>query len=153
MNVDSHTVEECGQTLARAARYSLARRFFERASSERPTARLDLAMTVLRLDGPGPALEVINVVPSASRTNEFLLVKSRILEAAGRRDEAAELLTEGLRDTTVRRELAAEVAVQLLRFSREKEAVALIERSVAVSPGDSDLIVDTRYGFGGSRSI
>ena len=141
MNVDSHAVEECGQTLARAGRYPLARRFFERASSERPTARLDLAMVVLRLEGPGPALEVINAVPSASRTNEFLLVKSRILEAAGRRDEAAELLTAGLRDTTVRRELAAEVVIQLLRFSREKEAVALIERSVAVSPGDSDLLL------------
>ena len=141
MNVDSRAVEECGQTLARAGRYPLARRFFERASSERPTARLDLAMTVLRLEGPGPALEVINAVPSASRTNEFLLVKSRILEAAGRRDEAAELLTAGLRDTTVRRELAAEVVIQLLRFSREREAVALIERSVAVSPGDSDLLL------------
>ena len=141
MNVDAQVVEDCGRTLARAGRYSLARRFLERATSDRPAARLDLAMTVLRLDGPGPALEVIDAVPSASRTNEFLLVKARILEAAGRRDEAAELLTAGMRDTTVRRELAAEVVTQLLRFSREQEAVALIERSVAVSPGDSDLLL------------
>jgi len=141
MNVDAQTVEECGRVLARAGRYSLARRFFERALSERPTARLDLAMTVLRLDGPGPALEAIDLVPADSRTNEFLLVRARILEAAERREEAATLLTDGLREATVRRELAPEVAVQLLRFSREKEAVALIERSVAVSPDDSDLLL------------
>lgn len=140
-NVDAQMAEETGRILARAGQHSLARTFLERAAPERPNARLDLAIVTLHLEGPTAAMEALNRIPEAARAADFLLIKSRILDATGKREEAGTLLTNGLRSGDLRPELAVPAAMQLLRYGRQNDALDLLARSLPRSPNDSDLLL------------
>jgi tetratricopeptide (TPR) repeat protein len=123
-----------------AEQYALARKFLERAARDRPGARLDLAIALLHIEGPAAALKVIDEVPQDERAGDFLLMKARILDSAGRRHEADQLLMQGVGQKAVRPEVAAQAAMILLRDGR-KEALDLVERSIASAPDHSDLLL------------
>ena len=76
--------------LLRSGDYALAREFLERAAADRPPARLDLAMAILQVDGPEPALQFLDKIPAAELSGDGLLLKANVLEAAGRNAEARE---------------------------------------------------------------
>jgi tetratricopeptide (TPR) repeat protein len=132
--------EEAGRSLVSAEQYALARQFLERAARDRPGARLDLAIALLHTEGPAAALKVIDEVPQDVRAGDFLLLKARILGSAGRRQEADQLLMQGAGQKAVRPEVAAQAAMVLLRDGR-KEALDLVERSIASAPDHSDLLL------------
>lgn len=133
--------EQAGRSLLSAEQYPLARQFLERAIPDRPGARLDLAVALLHSDGPAAALKTIDEAPQEERGGDFLLMKARILDSAGHRHEAGELLTEGLRQSAVRPEVARQAAMLLLRDGRKKDALDLVDRSLAGAPDQSDLLL------------
>jgi Flp pilus assembly protein TadD len=141
LNADPQVLEEAGRSLARAQEYQLARPFLERAAVDRPGARLDLALTLLHLEGPDVALRTIDEVPMDARTQDFLLLKARILEAAGHSGEAGTLLTAGLRESDIRPDLVTDAAVQLLRYERETDALEFVSRAVASNGNDGDILL------------
>jgi len=132
---------DVGRSLVNAEQYTLARQFLERAARERPDARLDLAIALLHTDGPPAALQMLDEVPQDERAGDFLLMKARILDAAGRREEAGKLLTQGLRGSAARSAVARQAAMLLLRDGQEKEALDLVDRSIASAPENSDLLL------------
>ena len=133
--------EEAGRTLVSAEQYPLARQFLERAIAERPGARLDLALALWHTEGAAAALKAIDEMPQNERSGDFLLMKARILDADGRHDEAGRLLTEGLRQSALRPEIARQAAMLLLRDGRGKDALDLVDRSLASAREQGDLLL------------
>ena len=80
-------------------------------------------------------------MPQDERAGDFLLMKARILDAAGQHREAGKLLTEGILQSAVRPEVAQQAAMLLARDSREKEALDLVDRSIATAPDRGDLLL------------
>jgi tetratricopeptide (TPR) repeat protein len=123
-SADASIWEQAGRALLQAEQYELARVFLERAG-----ARLDLAIAVLQTDGPAPALRVLDELPESDRDGDFLLLKARILDAAGRLEEAGKLLTESLGRASVRPEVVPQAALLLARRRRGEEALDLLARA------------------------
>jgi tetratricopeptide (TPR) repeat protein len=66
-------------------------------------------------------------------------LKARILDAAGRTEDADRLLLEGLRHSIRRPEIARQSALLLFRHGRAGEALNLLEKAIAVAPNSPDL--------------
>jgi tetratricopeptide (TPR) repeat protein len=128
-NAEASTWEQAGRALVQAEQFELAREFLERAAAERPGARLDLAIALFHTAGSAPALKILDEIPEDGRTGDFLLVKARILDAAGRSEEAEKLLTAGLGRTSVRPEIVQQAAMLLARRRRGEEALDLLART------------------------
>jgi len=84
--------------------------------------------------GLAAALQTIEDAPSGELAADFLLMKARILDAAGQRAEASQLLTKGMRSSATRPELVQQAALILLRAKRDREALDLVRGSPASTP-------------------
>src|SRR5262249_21666479 len=113
----------------------------ERALLQRPTARLDLAWALLQTTGPDAALQALGQMPDSEQAGDFLLMKARILDAAGRQDEASSLLTAGLRRSGLRPDIVQQAALLLMRRNREKDALALLNDAIASDAANSELLL------------
>jgi tetratricopeptide (TPR) repeat protein len=140
LNIDAEICHQAGKSLVGAGQHALAREFLERAIPERPAARLDLAVARLHMSGPEEALKDLGEAPP-EHAGDFLLMKARLLDVAGRRDEAGRLLTQGLRVPAVQPEIAAEAATILLRYQRERDALDLVARALAAAPDHAELLL------------
>ena len=135
-NADSRIWERAGKSLLAAGQYALARDFLQRAA-----APLDLAIALFFTDGPQVALQAIAKVPEGEQAGDYLLMKARILDAAGRGAEADEALREGLRLSPSRPEVARQGALLLLRHGQKTEALELLGRAAKSSPENADLLL------------
>ena len=131
-NADSSIWEQAGAALVRAEQYELARDFLQRAPPG-----LDLAIALFFTEGPKQALEAIEKAPDGDQ--DVLLMKARILDAAGRPGEAEKVLEEGLRRAMPRPQVAQQTALLLLRHDRKKEALDFLDRATRRYPDDADL--------------
>ncbi|HWB97563.1 MAG TPA: tetratricopeptide repeat protein, partial [Bryobacteraceae bacterium] len=138
-NPDLAVWERAGATLAGAEQYALARQFLEKAAASRPSALPDLALALFFTDGPQSALSVLDRVPPADRSGDYFLLRARMLDAAGEQAEAGKMLTEGLRQISVRPEAAWQAALLLLSQHRDADALAMLDRSLHVHPDDAGL--------------
>ena len=136
LNADSRIWERAGQSLLAAGQYALARDFLQRAA-----APLDLAIALFFTDGPQAALQAIAKVPAGEQAGDYLLMKARILDAAGQGAEAADALREGLRLSPSRPEVARQTALLLLRHGQKTEALELLGRAATSSPENADLLL------------
>jgi Flp pilus assembly protein TadD len=141
LNADGEILEQAGRSLVRSEQYGPAREFLDRAASERPSARLDLAIALLITDGPEAALKAIGETPPGEWAADYLLLKASILDTAGQGAEAARLLSEGLPDAAARPDVARQAALLLLRRGRESEALALVGQALQRTPDDPDLLL------------
>jgi tetratricopeptide (TPR) repeat protein len=141
MNADPRMWAEAGAALVGAEQYALAREFLERASAEAPAARLDLAIAVFFTDGPKRALQMIETIPDGERAGDYLLMKARILDAAGQSAEAEKVLQEGLRRSTSRPHVAQQAALLLLQHHRAAEAQKILGAALRSNPQNADLIL------------
>jgi tetratricopeptide (TPR) repeat protein len=139
LNASSQVWEEAGSLLLSSGEYALAREFLERATQERPSARLDLAIALFQLDGPGPALQFLDKIPAGELTGDGLLLKANILEAAGRNAEAEKTLDQGLNQASTRPQVVQRAVLLLLRLNRKQDGLNLLERAIRANPQDSDL--------------
>ncbi len=140
-NAEGRTWEEAGTALVRVGEYQLARQFLERAVKERPAARLDLAIAIFFGEGPKQALNVLEEVPERERNGDYLLMKARILDAAGESAAAERLLSQGLRQATYRPQVAQQGALLLLRLGRKTDALDVLNRSIESAPDNPDLLL------------
>jgi tetratricopeptide (TPR) repeat protein len=141
MNADSRIWAEGGAALVGAEQYTLAREFLERASAETPAARLDLAIALFFTDGPKRALQMIDTVPEAEQAGDYLLMKARILDAAGQSAEAEKVLQEGLRRSISRPHVAQQAVLLLLQHHRPAEAQNILGLALQSNPQNADLIL------------
>jgi hypothetical protein len=68
-------------------------------------------------------------------------MKAKILDAAGRGEEAQKLLTQGLSRSVFRPQVAQEASMLLARHGRHEEAAALLVRAIDAAPGNSELLL------------
>jgi len=141
MRADSRIWTEAGTSLVRSEHYELARKFLERAAAENSTARLDLAIALFFTDGPKEALQVIEKVPAEEQTGDYLLMRARILDAAGRSAEAEKILQQGLHHSTFRPQVVEQTALLLLRHDRKTEALDILGQAIESNPDNADLLL------------
>jgi len=146
--LDSRLSEEAGTALLQAGQYALAREFLEDAVADRPAARLDLAIAVFFTGGPKEALEVIEKIGVGEHAGDYLLMKARILDAAGRKEEAASVLAEGLSQTATRPQVVEQAAVLLLSRKRHAEALALLDQALKSAPDSGELLLVRAVALG-----
>ncbi len=139
MNADSETWEEAGRVLLRAEQYAAAGEFLERAAVERPRARLDLAIARFFSEGAAAALRAIEGVAEAERGGDYYLMKAGILDAAGRIEEAQQVLWQGLSHSSTRPEVIRQAVALLVRWERKTEALELVNRGIETAPDSADL--------------
>ncbi len=139
MNADSETLEAAGRALVRSDQYRAARAFLERAASDRPSARLDLALAVLATEGPAGALEALGEAPGEEKAGDYLLLKATILDAAGRSDQAAALLHDAVPQAAFRPDVARRAALLLVRRGRLSDALAVVGGALRAVPEDPEL--------------
>jgi Flp pilus assembly protein TadD len=130
---------EAGLTLLAFEQYPLARDFLERAEVESASARIDLAQALLVTAGPREALLAIEKLPAGQETGDALLVKARILDAAGRTAESDQALAEGLRHAVSRSQLVEDSVLLLLRHKQAGRALKAVDSALAAAPADAGL--------------
>jgi tetratricopeptide (TPR) repeat protein len=140
-NADSSIWERAGKSLARAGQYQMARDFLKRAAADNPVLRLDLAIAVYFADGADQALQVMEEVSEKERDGDYLLMKARILDAAGRSEAAETSLQEGMRRASTRADVAQQAALLLIRWNRFKEALRILGGVSRVDPDNPDLML------------
>ena len=117
-NADSSVWSRAGKSLAQSGQYGLAVDFLKRAAADSAEARLDLAIALAFSSGPQEALKALEDVPESERNGDYLLMKARILDSAGREEESHKLLAQGLRLSSLRADVAQQTALWLLRRNR-----------------------------------
>ncbi len=137
-NAENRVWQEAGDFLLGFEQYPLAREFLERAAAARPAANLGLAVAVFSIEGPAAALKVLDRVPEAERTGDYLLLKAKILDAAGETDESEKVLDQGLRFSVSQPRIAQQAALLLLRHNRRDAALDLLTRAAGT---DQDLLL------------
>ncbi len=141
LNAGAKVWEQAGAFLLGVKEYALAREFFQRAAPESASARLDLAVTVFYLDGPEPALQLLETIPGEEKTGDMLLLKANLLDAAGKAPEAEKTLDEGLSRLSVNPRMVQQATVLFLRRSRKADALGLLDKAIRSNPEDPDLPV------------
>jgi tetratricopeptide (TPR) repeat protein len=139
LNAISRTWDEAGTLLLNSEEYALAREFLQRAAGEIPSARLDLAVAILYLEGPESALQCLEKVSEGELSGDGLLLKANILQAAGRKAEAEKVLDLGLSKVSTKPQVVQQAVLMLLRLNRKADAVDLLEKAISANPQDSDL--------------
>ena len=137
-NADNGTWQQAGSFLLGFDQYALAREFLERAAAANPAANLDLAAAVFFLDGPAKALSTLDGVPDPQRSGDYLLLKAKILDAAGQGSEAEKILQHGMTLSISRPQIAREAALLLVRDDHKEQALELLARS---ANGNPDLLL------------
>ncbi len=121
--------------------YQLARDFLKRAAAELPKTRLDLAIAVYFADGAEQALQVMEEVSEKDRDGDYLLMKARMLDAAGRREAAETILREGMRRASIRADVAQQTALLLIGWNRIEEALQILGGALKADPDNPDLML------------
>ncbi|MDQ6708474.1 MAG: tetratricopeptide repeat protein, partial [Acidobacteriota bacterium] len=138
-NLDARVWERAGTTLLRAHQYDLAREFLKRAGDGGASVGLSLAIAQFFTSGAKDALEELEKTPDGERTADYFLLKAKLLDAAGRSEEAQKALRKGLTNSASRPEIAEQATVLLLQRHRPAEALSLVGQAVNANPDDADL--------------
>ena len=133
-NAESRTWQQAGSFLLSFERYPLARDFLERAAPGNPAANLDLAIAVFFLEGPAKALSILEQVPGQQRSGDYLLLKAKILDAAGQGGESENVLEQGLELPISRPQIAREAALLLVRHDRKELALEFLAKTAGSDP-------------------
>jgi tetratricopeptide (TPR) repeat protein len=141
LNPPGAILEQAGRLLLAHDQYGLAREMLERAASQTPSALLDLAMAIFYSEGPQPALKILEKVPDGVDRGDYLLMKAKILDAAGQAPEADRTIEESLRYAISRPRLAEESAVLLVGHNQAAKALDLIGEAMQSTPDDPGLML------------
>ena len=134
-------LEKAGSTLLAYEQYALAGEMLERAASEIPSAFLDMAIATFYSEGPKPALKILAKVPEGVDRGDYLLMKAKILDAAGQAPEAERTIEESLRYAISRPRLAEESALLLIAHKQPAKALDLIGEAMQSTPNDAGLML------------
>jgi Flp pilus assembly protein TadD len=98
-----------------------------------------LALDLLYLEGPEPALQFLEKIPGGELAGDGLLLKANLLEAAGRKSEAEKALNQGLRLASTKPQMVQQAVLMLLRLDRKTDALDLLEQGIQANPQDLNL--------------
>ena len=141
---DSGLLAECGQSLLNAEQYVLAREFLERVVAAKPDdlgARFDLAIAAFHSAGPEAGLKEIEKTPAEKRDGDYFLLLGQILDALGKRAEAAEALNRGMGLEPKRPDLYFNAALFLIKHKENRQAAQLLEHALRVVPDSPELML------------
>ena len=135
--VDARLAHRTGKLLSSRRQYELAMQFLTRAAGAVAEARLDLAMTAWLSAGARAGLDVLNAIPPAEHTADVLLLKAKLLDAAGEDASSLELLEAGLQRAATNSRVACEAVSLLVKHGRVEKALRLLNHiSQHSSEGD-----------------
>jgi tetratricopeptide (TPR) repeat protein len=140
-NADSGIWYRAGKSLSLAGRYELAIEFLKRAAPDVVKARLDLAIALSFEGRTKQAVDVIQEVPETERGGDYFLTKARILNAAGQDAEAEKALSDGLRLSSSRADVAQRTAIWLLARNRAPEALNILGQASDGKSENPDLLL------------
>lgn len=132
-NAESRIWQQAGSYLLNFEQYRLAREFLELAAASNPAANLDLAIATFYLEGPAKALGVLEQSP-VQQSGDYLLLKAKILDAAGQAGESEEVLEQGLQLSISRPQIAKEAALLLVRHDRTELALEFLAKAAGTNP-------------------
>ena len=92
-------------------------------------------------EGPKAALEILEKVPEGVDRGDYLLMKAKILDAAGQAAEAERTIEEGLGYAISRPRLAEESALLLVGHGQAAKALELIGAAMQSTPDDAGLML------------
>lgn len=141
LNPPGTILEKAGGTLLAYEQYGLAAEVLARAAAQAPSALLDLAIATFYTEGPQPALKILEKVPDGVDRGDYLLLKAKILDAAGQPEEADRAVGESLRYAISRPRLAEESALLLVGHQQAAKALDLIGGAMQSAPDDSGLML------------
>ena len=133
-NAENRTWQQAGSFLLGFEQYSLAREFLERAAAQNPAACLDLAAALFFLEGPVKALSTLDRVPEEQRSGDYLLLRAKILDAAGQPGEAEKALAQGLQLSISRPQISREAALLLVRHNEKERALEFLGKAAGNNP-------------------
>src|SRR5207244_6549203 len=84
---------------------------------------------------------MIDTLPDGEQAGDYLLMKARILDAAGQSGEAEKVLQQGLGRATFRPHVAQQAALLLLQHHRPAEAQKILGLALQSNPQNADLIL------------
>jgi tetratricopeptide (TPR) repeat protein len=141
MNPPVTILQKSGSALLAHEQYGLAGEMLERAASQTPAALLDLAIAIFYSEGSKPALKILEKVPDGVDRGDYLLMKAKILDAAGQAPEADRTIEESLRYAISRPRLAEESALLLVGHNQGAKALDLIREAMQSTPDDPGLML------------
>ena len=86
-------------------------------------------------------MKTLEQVPVSNRDGDYLLMKARILDAAGQGKQAGHLLDQALQHSAARPRVAEEGALLLFRQNRKEDALKLLDRSARTNPDRAGLLL------------
>lgn len=134
LNADAPVWAQAGRALLQAGEHEAARPFLERAG-----ASVDLAEALLRTARPADALATLDAFPQAKRSAEYLVLRARALDAAGRVEESLVSLAQGIKPGELVPAVSRQASLLLVKHGRYSEALELLANAVAAAPGDEEL--------------
>lgn len=144
-------LKRCGNSLLSAGEYGEAEKFFPAAtesSDPDPSAILDLAITKFHLAGPREALATLDSTPAEARKGDYFLLRAQILDAEGKAQEAAENLTQGLRNSPTRADLYFQAALFLIKHEKYREVLQVLQDAVQRFPNSRQLLLTQAIAYG-----
>jgi tetratricopeptide (TPR) repeat protein len=141
MRPDANVLESAGAVLLRFRQYALARQFLEPAAATSESAKLHLVSAVFFTDGPPQALKLLDDMANIEPSGDRLLLRAKILDAMGRREEADRALAETLQQSISQPQLAVEAIRLLLRHGQNERALELTGNALQSASADPDLLL------------
>jgi len=145
------SLKRCGNSLLSVGEYGEAEKFFTAATQadhSDPEAILDLAITKFHLAGPRKALITLDSTPADARKGDYFLLRAQILDAEGKAQEAAENLTQGLRNSPTRADLYFQAALFLIKHEKYREVLQVLQDAVQRFPNSRQLLLTQAIAYG-----
>jgi tetratricopeptide (TPR) repeat protein len=139
LNPPPEVLADAGTALLQFQEWDLAKEFFAKAVLEQPKYRLDLAIAMAHTDSPQAGLAELDRIPVADRQGDYWLARAQMLDAAGKREQAAEALNRGFRAAPTRPDLYFEAALFLLKHEQTPQAMQLLEQASKILPDEPEL--------------
>jgi len=144
ITADVALLSECGGLLLDYQSYEAARTVLSRARNADPSAtqvRLNLALAVFNIDGPGAALKELDQISPGHRNGDHLLLRAQVLDALDRPEEAAQTLNEALKAEPAHSELYFQAALFLIKYQKNIEALQVLEKAAQLDPNSPRLMI------------
>ncbi len=138
-NADAKIWWEAGTSLYDAGEYRQAAVFLKRAANSNPQALNILAMALLFSSGPSEALAVLGQTPGSELKGDWHILRARVLEAAGKGEEAGQSVESYLPQMSWDPRVARQAVLLLVSLNRQAEALAPLERAISANPASADL--------------
>ncbi len=141
----SAVLAEAGGALVEARMYAPAQELLKTAfvsgSAHSPELDLDLAIAAFHASGPADGMRLLDGVPESSRTGSYYLAKAEMLDAAGRKSEAAAAIDRATRTSPKEAEPYLQTCLFLMRKGQSKDALRVSGEALQALPQNRRILL------------